>query len=184
MAVVLGQIERLLSARCPVLRISPSFASMASKTCCLLNPGQRVAMSAMVQGPTETRRLKEMQRIVLVGLASAAVISAVPAHADPPNYPSCQETGGRQPCDWGKSPDIQMGPPAPPGWVPGPNTTDPWAPASPGMCPPGTIPVGGSQGIQNYRCVPNPAVAPPPPPPRQFPPCNSVDPRFCPGLWN
>ena len=25
MAVVLGQIERLLSARCPVLRISPSF---------------------------------------------------------------------------------------------------------------------------------------------------------------
>ena len=116
-----------------------------------------------------------MQRIVLVGLASAAVISAVPAHADPPNYPSCQETGGRQPCDWGKNPNIQMGPPI---------LTAPSAPAYPGMCPPGTIPVGGSQGIQNYRCVPNPVVAPPPPPPRQFPPCNSVDPRFCPGWWN
>jgi hypothetical protein len=34
--------------------------------------------------------------------------------------------------------------------------TAPSAPAYPGPCPPGTLPVGGSQGIPS-RCVPNPA---------------------------
>jgi hypothetical protein len=32
-----------------------------------------------------------------------------------------------------------------------------------------------------WHCEP---INTPSPPPRQFPPCNSVDPRFCPGLWN
>jgi hypothetical protein len=51
--------------------------------------------------------------------------------------------------------------------------TAPSAPANPVVCPPGTIPTGGSRGIQNYRCIPNPQLGPqnpgPLPPPGSMP---------------
>jgi hypothetical protein len=46
-------------------------------------------------------------------------------------------------------------------------------------CPVGLIPTYTGQ------CIPNPLLQQAaPPPPQQFPPCNSVDVRFCPEWWN
>ncbi|WAC92249.1 hypothetical protein [Mycobacterium sp. Aquia_213] len=55
------------------------------------------------------------------------------------------------------------------------------APQAPQGCPANWVAKPSSTWPYQMGCYP---PEPPPPPNGHFPPCNSVDPRFCPGLWN
>jgi hypothetical protein len=55
------------------------------------------------------------------------------------------------------------------------------APAAPLGCPANWVARPDPTWPYHIGCYP---PDPPPPPDGHFPPCNSVDPRFCPGWWN